>query len=155
MGESITVEWKEDLERQMLDIVYQYTRQTQKDGPKAGDRAVSLEQLKQRTLDREKVKYEQTPIYKQITKSLTYRNEVFEENIEAALDPKHSPLQPAMYVNQKLEKERLKIEVEQDRGKDPYTTKLPEVDKYARPVPTIPHMNTLRKINPTIDKLRA
>ena len=64
---------------------------------------------------------------------MTYRNEVFDENIERVLDPKNSPLQPAVYVRQKLESERRKLEIQNEQMKDPYKPRLPEVEKFAKP----------------------
>ena len=57
-----------------------------------------LATLRKRTMDREKAKYQELPIYQKVTDKLTYRGDVFEQNIDRVLDPSLSPLQPAMYV---------------------------------------------------------
>ena len=84
-----------------------------------------------RTLDRDKLKYEEKDIYKNITDKLTYRNEVFESKIDEVLHPKNSPLTPAYIQNEK-----------EGRGDDgrtvdnPYELEdagsLPEVEKFTK-----------------------
>ena len=68
----------------------------------------SKNSIEENKIAREKTKYEQYGSYKKISEAMTYQSEIFAQNIERALDPINSPLQPAAYVNQKQEAEKHK-----------------------------------------------
>lgn len=79
---------------------------------------------------------------------MTYRNEIFEQNIERALDPVNSPLQPAVYARQKQESERHKTRAREElANSDAYSARMAEVDKFLGPRP-IAHEATLKHLSP-------
>ena len=57
---------------------------------------------------------------------MTYKDDVFNQNIEEAIDPIKSPLTPAHYIRQELETNKKLVPVKENK----YSTKLPEIEKF-------------------------
>lgn len=108
---------------------------------------MDLALIKQRTIDREKIKYQEYDIYKKVSQAMTYDNNVFEQNIDRVTDPQFSPLVPGDIMRKRLEAEQKnKAEVIVKDKSDPYSTNLPEVQKFTSRF--VLHQKTLQKINP-------
>ena len=59
------------------------------------NQSVDFANIKNARLERDKVKYSNNPAYKNISEAMTFRSNVFDENMERGLDLVNSPIQPA------------------------------------------------------------